>query len=883
MRTHKSTEFRPRQRSLGAPLRASIIVELFVAAALQLSTGTAIAADQFIRPITLDIPANTLLEDALIEWGRQAGMAIMIDTRSIAGQVSARVQGTFSSGDALQMLLRNSGLTYTKEGQIVHIVPTNKKIRFEDDSADSVELPSANSDFDRRLSRVNLDENEPNGSGDSEGNNRDHLTEVLITARKTGEAERLQDVPVPISVISAQALMQTNQAQIQDYFNQIPGLSVLQAGDGLSVVSIRGITTGQNTNPTVGFTLDDVPLGASTLSGANGQVPIINPADLAQVEVLRGPQGTLYGDNSMGGLIRYVTVDPSTDRIFGDVRVGGDKTINGAHLGYNINAAVNLPVTDTLAIRASAFTRLDPGYVDDVQTGQHGVNDTKSGGGRLAAKWSPSSDFSMKFSVLYEKTDTYGSDDVDVPTAGIPQTLSLGDLQQYTMRGTGFYDEEFKTGSLTLTANLPGVKLTSMTGYTVNEYITSYDFSWAFAPPPSTTGTPLIISSEVHKFTQELRLTGSIGSSLDWLLGGFYTLEDTRYFEYLSTVDLASGAVVGGVPGDIYYSNEPGRYREYAGFASATWSLTDQFDVQFGGRESYMETPSLAEGSYSGGSLIDEPAGPSTYAPPSSSYWKANAFTYLVSPRFKLSPDFMVYARVADGFRPGSGTSNPPPTASCVEQNIPCLIHPDKTTDYEIGAKADFFDHTLSLDSSVYYIKWKGLQVNLITPNYINYSGNGAGAKSQGVDLSLTWKPLETMTVSGWGAWNEAQVTETFANAAAGQPLPYSARFSANLSVEKDVRITSGTRAFFSGTEIYIGERTGEFTALASPRQELPAYSQTNLNAGIKTAPWTFNLYVNNVTDRRGLLYGGLGSNNAPFAFNFIRPRTIGISVERAL
>jgi outer membrane receptor protein involved in Fe transport len=241
----------------------------------------------------------------------------------------------------------------------------------------------------------------------------------------------------------------------------------------------------------------------------------------------------------------------------------------------------------------------------------------------------------------------------------------------------------------------------------------------------------------------------------------------------------------------------------------------------------------------------------------------------------------MVYARVANGFRPGSGVSNPAPNSICLQLDEPCQVNPDKITNYEIGIKADFLNHTLSVDSSLYYIDWKDIQVRITTSPIRSYNGNGSGAKSQGADLAFNWKPLRGLTVSTWGSWDQAVLTQPFSAAAAGQPLPYSARFSGNFSVEENVLVTGNIHAFFAGKEIYMGDRLGEFSALNAPRQDLPAYSQTDLNAGIEINPWTFNLYVNNVTDRRGLLYGG-ANTEAPFQFDYIKPRTIGLSIERS-
>jgi outer membrane receptor protein involved in Fe transport len=165
-----------------------------------------------------------------------------------------------------------------------------------------------------------------------------------------------------------------------------------EASSSFQQLSIRGIMSGLYTNPTVGITVDDVPYGSSTFLGGGGGtvMPDIDPADLARIEVLRGPQGTLYGASSMGGLLKFVTVDPSTDGVSGRIEGGINSVYNGAELGYGARGSVNVPLGDVLAVRVSAFSRQDPGYVDNVQSGQRGVNKTDVDGGRLSALWRPS-------------------------------------------------------------------------------------------------------------------------------------------------------------------------------------------------------------------------------------------------------------------------------------------------------------------------------------------------------------------------------------------------------------------------------------------------------------------------------------------------------------
>src|SRR5579862_771947 len=228
------------------------------------------------------------------------------------------------------------------------------------------------------------------------------LTEVVVTAQKQGEQD-LKDVPIPISVLNGDQLADTSQVLLKDYVSSVPGLNLLPGTNGIQYLSIRGITTGI-ANPVVGFMIDDVPYGAFS---NQAEVPDIDPGDLARIEVLRGPQGTLYGDASMGGLINYVTKQPSTDGFSGRFETGTDFIQNGAGPGYNLRASANVPITDQLAIRISGFERQDPGYIDNPLLNETGVNKANAYGGKFALLWQVTPDTSVAFSALgqYTKQD----------------------------------------------------------------------------------------------------------------------------------------------------------------------------------------------------------------------------------------------------------------------------------------------------------------------------------------------------------------------------------------------------------------------------------------------------------------------------------------------
>jgi len=711
---------------------------------------------------------------------------------------------------------------------------------------------------------------------DNEPNSEHQLEEVIVTAQK--RSERLQDVPVPVTAISAQALVDDHDLRIQDYASRVPGLTVTSndTDGGGPTLTIRGISTGAYTNPTVGITVDDVPFGSSTSLGGGAGAPDIDPSDLARVEVLRGPQGTLYGASSIGGLLKYVTLDPSTDAVSGHVQADLSDVYNGADAGYGLRAGVNLPLSDTLAVRASGFARRDPGYIDNVETGQRGINQETAGGGRLSALWRPAEDLRLKFSALFQDTKADGSSIV---------TTGLGDLQQNTSRGAEGQHTQIQAYSVNLADKFGVVDLTSLTGFNVDTRAGAEDLTQSLGPytlngVPGTgfngfgvTGTPVREAGKTTKFSQEVRLSGPIGPHFEWLFGAFYTRESSNFNGVLLATNPVTGALAG-----VWSSEDlvPTTYAEYAAFTDLTFHFTDRFDIQVGARESqnrqsYMETivgiydPVLA-------GLPSPVVNPEVDT-------KANSFTYLVTPRFTLSPNLMLYARLASGYRAGG----PNPTSTVFD--LPPSFKPDTTENFEIGFKGDFLDHRISVDSSLYYIDWKDIQLQLNAPcGCALYFTNASRAKSQGLELSVETRPLTGLTIAAWGAINDAVLTQGFPVASAaygvsGDRLPYASRFTGNFSVDWEFDLASRWKGFAGGATSYISDRDGVFTS-SPERQALGGYARTDVRAGAKHDLWTASVFVNNVADQRGALSGGLGSYY-PNGFTYIQPRTVGLSVSR--
>jgi iron complex outermembrane receptor protein len=840
-------------------------------------------------PRPFDISPQSLAS-ALSEFARQSQQEILFAPDVVAQKLSSGVRGTMHPLAALKMLLQGSGLTITTtpNGAILVGAPGSAATSSGGERAaplatgedSSAQQENARGSFWDRFRLAQVDRGTTGDSSSAEKQSdqnpqndtgREKLEEIIVTAQK--RVERLQDVPVPVTAISADSLVERNQLRIQDYFTSVPGLSATP-GDfhGSPYLSIRGLTTGGGfLNPTVGVVVDDVPYGSSTGLGGGFQAPDIDPSDLAQVEVLRGPQGTLYGASTIGGLLKFVSVDPSTKGVTGRIQGGISSVYNGDGIGYNVRGAANIPLSDTSAVRASGFTRRDAGYIDDPVLGLRGVNRTDAEGGRLAALWQPSENVSLKLSALLQHTDVDGAPTVDLQPG-------LGDLQHSDLPGTGPYGTRFQAYSATLTAKVGRAALTSLSGYTINSYSDTVDFTPALGAVTQgrfgVPGTPLHDSNETKKFTQEIRLTAPVGQRVELMLGAFYTDEDSLLVQDILVGD-ATGAVI-----NLWSHSAPvTAYEEYAAFANLTFNITDRFDVQIGGRESQNRQTykNTIVGPY-GPVFLRLPSNPYVYPDVTT---KENSFTYLLTPRLKVSPDLMVYARLASGYRPGG------PNPNAVTVGLPTFFKPDQTQNYEIGIKGQVLERVLSFDASLYYIDWKDVQLNLTDPvSRVGYRFNAGSAKSQGVELSVESRPLTGLTIAGWAAWNHAVLgedlppTSTSARGLSGDRLPYSARWSGNLSVDQEFPLTSSVIGFAGGSFSYVGDRKGVFRSVAL-RQTFPAYTQVDLRAGVRHDSWTVNAFITNVADKRGVLTGGLGTSPNPLAFNYIQPRTAGLALSK--
>jgi iron complex outermembrane recepter protein len=840
------------------------------------ANSSAFAADRpeptLHRIVIFDIKRGSLLEDALIQCGIQAGVEVMMDSSIIPQRLTSGVQGALSIEKAISMLLSDSGLTYTVSGNRIRIAQEGSLVR---SSLKKVGPIFDTATADRGSPRAELYED------DNESKQRrlvDEVAEVVVTAQK--REERIQDVPIPVTSINTDKLLENNQVSFSDYYNQIPGLTIAPSVISQTNITIRGISTGPNISATVAVLIDDIPFGGT----GSPIIPDLDPGDLSRVEVLRGPQGTLYGASSLGGLVKYVTKDPS-ESFSGRAEASTDVVQNADSLGYGLRTAITGPLSSDLFARLSAFTRRDAGYIDDSITGARSINETYANGGRVALMWRPSEGFSAKLSALFQQlwAATPGT---EVIGAG------LGDLQQNFPGETPFRRRDGALSAV-LHATVGSFDVTSLTGYNFLFSRDTFDLSGALGSfnqsfyGQAYSGARAPNYNNVRKFTQEVRVASSFGELLDARVGLFFTYEKNHFTQGIEAVSSPEGVVAAT---GYFQAGPDGGYREYAAFSDFTFHVTKDLSIQIGGRINkdrvwanefltYTD-PAYTELFFGAGApnVTPSPAISST----------ANPFTFLFAPEYRWSSNVMTYIRVDTGFRPG-GANSPGP-------EIPNQFGPDKTTNYEVGTKGEFLDRRISVDTSLYYIDWRNIQLGLTAPNGFGYTGNGGNAKSRGLELSTEVRPFQGTEISAWADWARANITSlpqglspfSQLNGSIGQQLPYAPRFSSNFSITQNASLSTDLDVFVGLTLRYMGDRKDQFdglipgTSVLAYRQDLPAYAQLDGKFGFRAGGWNVSLFANNVTNRRGFISGGASPGNLNGGPMYIlTPRMIGASVAR--
>jgi iron complex outermembrane recepter protein len=725
--------------------------------------------------------------------------------------------------------------------------------------------------------------------------------DVEVTAQKRTEA--VSEIPASVTVLGGPLLEQQRADDLQDLLPLVPGLSLTSDQPGFTRITLRGINTG-GVASTVGVYFDDVPFGSSSgLANAAIAAGDFDTFDIARVEVLRGPQGTLYGASSVGGVLKYVPNRPSTER-FEARFLGSAESVDHGDPGYSLTGMVNVPLGEKAAVRATGFFRFDSGFIDSIGNNPipsltnpainvvggtlvaDGLNSLDRFGGRLAALFKPSDKLSVNLGVQLQDLNSDASSSVDADPVSL-QPLNSSPVQSRYQ--SEFSDTKYRIYNGTLDWNLGAASLESVTSYGTFES----DFHTDLAIATQLTGGPPLASlvtalfgnassrplssvlpqtTSTDKFTQELRLVSPKGKSLDWLVGAYYTNEDSAIKQQIVAVEAGTETVAAGIPtlADVALDST---YEELAGFANATWHVTARLDLALGGRASHNKqvASQLSDGPLVGGlTRFDDVK--SSESP----------FTFSVAPRFQTGKSSSLYARVATGFRPGGPNVLPPGAPA----DVPRTYGSDSLTSYELGLKAGGGSgEKFSLDVSTYYLDWESIQL-LTVSNGFGINANGGTAASKGFELAASVFPAKGLALSLNSAYTDAKLTQDtdpVVGGKDGDPLPYVPKWSFALSGDYEWTVKGSSRAYVGATVGYTGERTVQFNnraADASIRQA-ESFTSLDLRTGLYRGRWSVELYGRNLTNEMGVTSIGTAGPlpHGALALGLIRPRTIGLSV----
>ena len=749
-----------------------------------------------------------------------------------------------------------------------------------------------------------------------------------MTAQK--RTSTLQSTPISITAVSGAELQDRGITSFNTLAQSAPGVSLKSEGPGQTEIELRGLTSSGGNSPTVGFYLDDVPLSAPA-GAQNGKV-VIDPTlyDLSRIEILRGPQGTLYGSGSMGGTVRLITNAPNLT----DFHASAQSILSGTSGGgfnHNDNLMVNIPlVQDKLALRIVGSEAHTSGWIDRivgaapyplpsvdgstrgdvkdaaVQKRYPDVNSGQLYGVRATLLWRPTPALSISPSVFYQTNRQNGISAYD-SDPGTPAHYQPFDVPESMTDRIVVY-------SLNVNYGFDAFDVTSSTAQWYRRSVQIQDGSEDFNNPNTgatynsnnglpnpgyygPTGSGIITGREndpSRQFSEELRFASKGAGRLTWVAGAFYSnYAATWNFDGRSQnpgayLDLGTFAPATTTSWFLAYS--PTKLMQYALFGEANYALTRKLKATVGLR--YYDYSYRFTSSISGWG-----SGLGAATPSLSGLIKQNAGG--LNPKFNLdytfSPDLMVYATVSKGFRPGGGNAQYPVTgpywsAVYAPYNFPgnkwpSSYQPDSVWSYELGEKARFFDRRLTVNGALYYEDWQDIQLLALPGDWaLNINGNHA---------TIYGGELETRAILGHGF--EAAVSGSFTHASVDpgvhwqiQPihkLSDVAPVTGNFNLTYSRRLTD---RYIFNSRVETSYTGGRFSlafpygySLNGKYIRLPSYSLTNLRAGITSKDgWTAALFVNNLFNNRAQLESLFQETLPSAAFNRIvtnQPLTVGV------
>ncbi|WP_417790735.1 TonB-dependent receptor [Terasakiella pusilla] len=658
-----------------------------------------------------------------------------------------------------------------------------------------------------------------------------NMEEIVITATK--REAKLQDVPLSVRALQGDDLIRIGAVDLDSYARTVPGISLDESGPGQNRVNIRGLASVSGRASTVGYYIDGIAQSQNEQSD-------LELYDVRSVEILRGPQGTLYGEGSIGGSILVSTNKPSMEgfEVSGDLELS---SISKGGEGYAARGMVNVPlVDDILAMRFVGYYRDDSGFIDNITTGKKDVNDMERKGGRVQFLYQPNEEFDVTLGAYYQKMTT-GSLQTQNPRIGV----------RYQTRAP--IDESNIQNIFQVSANanydFGAATLTSVTGYYERDQELNQIFSQFIAFGGSDDEFAGRKNDEPTSiFNHEMRLVSNGDEKFDWLFGVYYNRRNQSFNQDIFFV------TDGALDADPFISFlEEFKIRQYAVFGEGSYELTENLDLTLGLRY-YREVYSYnGSESFFGGA-------PTLKTPPNGNdtNWSPKfALTY------KATADLNLYANVTKGYRAGGHTANNPvDTPPGLTEKEFTFFQPDVSWNYEAGFKGSFADGKLIVNAAAYYIEWQNMQVfdqflNTDVGDFVSYISNAGSAESKGFELEVFARPIDGLSVNAGIAYTDATLTEDapVIDGYKGDSLGDIPDWTVSLDAQYEFNLTNDLDAYVGGSYQYIGEAADNFTAVVfDDDRSIDSYNIAGLRVGIRSDNWEFRLFADNLFNEYNVL-----------------------------
>ena len=740
------------------------------------------------------------------------------------------------------------------------------------------------------------------------------VEEIVVTAEK--RSELLSKVPISVTALDQETLDKTGAKSMADVARLVPGLSFQTSdGQGDTNISIRGITSNTGAQ-TTGIYIDDTPVQARQEVVASNPYPKV--FDLDHIEVLKGPQGTLFGAGSEGGTVRFLTPEPSLTTYSGSVRSELAFTDGGAP-SWEAGGAVGGPIIDNvLAFRVSLWDREDGGYINRINpvTGGETATDANAENSRVghfALKFAPTDELTLETTLFFQSVH-------DNDRSFYWESVGpFNELSQIPQPST----DSFVLPTFSAEYDFNGFSVKSITSYFKRNYnqtfdATSFELSGVIPIGDNSFGNivlpgyPNYLSVGTHdstqdNWTEEFRITSDEDSNSpwSWIVGFYYqhniSTDKQLYAEPFDDVGNYLSELYYGVPGNAlsYFGEAPvdGKYSYLQRF------VVRETDKAAFGNVSYMILDGLKASvglrvAQSGFDFFDEQDGP--YGPAQPTMGSGSEKETPVTPRFNLSyqltPDQMIYATAAKGYRIG-GANEPVPVDICATDlkslginQVPSTFNSDTVWNYELGAKGKFFDKSLLLEASVYWIDWNAIQQEVFMPScgYF-YTANLGTAASRGFDLQAQYVVGGGLVLAGSAGLTDTRFTSTIIEngnllAKSGDSLA-TPEWSATASAQYNFQIPGDNNAYarldyqFSGP--YYRSGSAETFSYDAETRFAPATHYFSTRMGATHGGWDVSAFVDNLLNSQTSLYRYHDTSVSPGLRDLtFRPLTAGLTAE---